>query len=53
MKKKAYTKPMAKKNEPLVNITFATAGTTPTPTTVVTGTNAPGGGGALAPAITT
>jgi hypothetical protein len=39
--KKKYTKPSIKKNEPLVNITFATA----------TGTSIPGTGGSAAPAF--
>jgi len=38
--KKKYTKPVVKKNEPLVNITFATAGS-----------SIPVTGGAAAPAI--
>ncbi len=39
--KKKYTKPEVKKNEPLVNITFASA----------TGTSVPGTGGTGAPAM--
>lgn len=51
--KKKYTKPALKKNEPLVNITFASA-TTPATTgtaTVTTPTAIPGTGGAAAPAV--
>ncbi len=39
--KKKYTKPELKKNEPLVNITFASS----------TGTTVPGTGGTSAPAV--
>ena len=41
--KKKYTKPEIKKNEPLVNITFATA--------TGTGTSIPGTGGGAAPTV--
>lgn len=43
VEKKKYTKPMVKKNEPLVNITFATAG--------VAGGPLPGTGGSRGSAI--
>jgi hypothetical protein len=43
VEKKKYSKPFVKKNEPLVNITFATAG--------VGAGAVPGTGGAAGPAI--
>jgi len=46
-KKRKYTKPVLKKNEPLVGITFATAAATTTPP----GVSIPGTGGSVAPAI--
>lgn len=51
--KKKYTKPSLKKNDPLVNITFATAAATTGTATTTTppGTAIPGTGGSVAPAV--